>query len=101
MGSRARNSSGRKAASRPVPSIRNRPTRIDRAKTELLNAMDGLDEAIAVVDSAARSFQHEQDQSGHATAAQNGAALRALALGVKLLKRAYVAMDDAVSEVSP
>jgi hypothetical protein len=101
MGSRARNSSGRKAASLSVPRTPTKPTRFERAKTELLNAMDGLDEAIAVVDSAARSFQHEQDHGGHAAASQNGAALRALALGVRLLKRAYGAMDDALTEVAP
>jgi len=99
MGSRPRHSSGRKAKPRAPGAGVDAPTGIPSPfDSTLAEAMDRLDEAIAVVSSAASAFTLQQAEEGAVRSIHevNAEALRCLQFGARLLRMAYKGVDAAM-----
>ena len=102
MGSRARNSSGRKAASRQARkgkslSIRRKP--LFQAAPGLHTMLGRLSDSLSIIATAANALTHMQEGTGTLAPADVGEVIITLEHGMRALRSAYDEMDVAIREL--
>lgn len=104
MGSRARNSSGRKAASRHARmgkcnSTRRKP--VSQPAPDFGAILGRLSDSLSIIATATNALTHAQEGSGTVTPHDVGEEITTLEHGVRVLRAAYDEMDVALREVRP
>ena len=104
MGSRARHSSGRKAASFRARKGRcktSRPEPAPKSEPDLHVILGRLSDAMSIIATATRSMAAAEQIAGSATAADVGEEIITLEHGMRVLRSAYDEMDVALRAVTP
>ena len=104
MGSRARHSSGRKAASFRARKGKCKTSRREPApplKPDFEAILGRLSDSVSIIATVANALAHAEDQSGSATAYSVGEEIITLTLGVRALRVAYNELDVALRAVTP
>jgi hypothetical protein len=102
MGSRARNSSGRKAASRHARKGKCNPTRrkpVPQLTPDFDAILGRLSDSMSIIATAANALTHAQEGTGTVAPADVGEVITTLEHGVRALRSAYNDMDVAIREL--
>jgi hypothetical protein len=104
MGSRARHSTGRQAASRHARKGKCKTTRrkpAPQSSPDLDAILGALSDSLSIIATAVNALVGAEERAGTASAADVGDEIVALQHGVACLRRGYDALDVALREVRP
>jgi hypothetical protein len=102
MGSRARHSSGRPAASLSARKGKRKTTRrrlAAQARPDFVAILGSISDSLSIIATAANALTGAEERTGTADAADVGDEIVTLQHGVTCLRRGYDALDVALREV--